>query len=110
MAARLIPGMSKLVDISKLSFTEIGAQRRRRAAVAFITGSVLFVTSAAAMISDGASAQGPGRGPYWTIFAPSAASVESYPPYGQGPTLSYPQNSAVDPSREIVELPLARAA
>jgi hypothetical protein len=102
MAARLIPGMSKLVDVSKLNFTEIGAQRRRRAAVAFITGSVLFVTSAAAMISDGASAQGPGAGFFSSVFAPSPASYESYAPSSQGrPTWQYPQTSPFNPGRQF---------
>src|SRR5271154_1965399 len=93
MAARLIPGMSKLVDVSRLSFTEMGAQRRRRAAVAFLTGSVLFVTSAAAMISDGASAQG-GGGLLSSMFAPSHASYEAYAPsYQSRPTWQYMQPS-----------------
>jgi hypothetical protein len=96
MAARLIPGMSKLVDVSKLNFTEIGAQRRRRAVVAFITGSVLFVTSAAAMISDGASAQGPGAGFLSGVFAPSPASYET----SQGrPTWQYMQ-TPYNPGRQ----------
>lgn len=94
MAARMIPGMSKLVDVSRLSFTEIGAQRRRRAAVAFITGSVLFVTSAAAMISNGASAQGPGGGFFSSVFAPSHVSYEAYAPsYQSRPTWQYVQPS-----------------
>ena len=100
MAARLIPGMSKLVDVSKLNFTEIGAQRRRRAAVAFITGSVLFVTSAAAMISDGASAQGGGF--FSGVFAPSPASYET----SQGrPTWQYMQTAPYNPGRQTAAQP-----
>jgi hypothetical protein len=101
MAARLIPGMSKLVDVSGLSFIEIGAQRRRRAAVDFITGSVLFVTSAAAMISDGASAQGPGGGLFSGMFASSPASYESYAPSESRPTWQYPQTSSFNPGRQF---------
>jgi hypothetical protein len=102
MAARLIPGMSKLVDVSRLNFIEIGAQRRRRAAVAFITGSVLFVTSAAAMISNGASAQGPGRGFFSGMFAPPGVIYESYTPVGQGrPTWQYQQTAPFDPGRQM---------
>jgi hypothetical protein len=102
MAARLIPGMSKLVDASRLNFIEIGAQRRRRAAVAFVTGSVLFVTSAAAMISNGASAQGPGRGFFSGMFAPPGVIYESYTPVGQGrPAWQYQQTTPFNPGRQI---------
>jgi hypothetical protein len=86
MAARLIPGIPKSVNISKLKFIDIGAQRRRRAAIAFVTGSVLFVTSAAAMISDGASAQGGGQNFFSGMFAPPAVSVENFTPYIQSRT------------------------
>ena len=106
MAARLVPGMPKVVDISKLRFSDIGAQRRRRAAVAFITGSVLFVTSAAAMISDGASAQGPGRGMFSGMFAPSSANFETYSPPSDGrPTGLFLQTPMFDPYRQTSARP-----
>lgn len=66
MAARPIPGIRQSVDI------DYGANRRRRAVVAFIAGSVLFLAAAAAMISGGASARG-GSGLFTTIFVPLPA-------------------------------------
>ena len=84
MAARLVPGSPKSVDISELKFGDVGAPRRRRAAMAFAAGSVLFLTSAAAMISNGASAQGPGQGLFGAIFASSSAGIEGFSPYGSG--------------------------
>jgi hypothetical protein len=39
MAARIIQGIPKSVDFCKLKFIDIGKQRRRRAVLAFATGS-----------------------------------------------------------------------
>ena len=84
MAGRLFPGIRKPIDFAKIKFGDRAAQRRRRTALAFAAGAVLFVASAAAMISSGANAQEWGRGLFATIFAPAGASFESVSPYGWG--------------------------
>ena len=56
MAARIIQGIPKSVDFCKLKFIDIVKQRRP--ALCLRSPPVGFRTSAA-MISDGASAQGP---------------------------------------------------
>jgi hypothetical protein len=95
MAARLIPGLRESVDLSKIRFGEIGASRRRRAAIAFLTGSALFVTSAAAMISNGATA-GSARGFFSATFAPPGVINANYQPYNPAE-----QYVPFDPSRQF---------
>jgi len=74
MAARPNRGFPKVSDISEPDF---GAGRRRRAAMAFLAGSLLFVTSAAAMISVGASAHGPRM--IWSALGGREIAPSSYP-------------------------------
>lgn len=79
MAARLLPGFRKLFDFSELQFTEIGARRRRRRMVlAFVTGLALFAGSAAAMVSQGALARGPGIGFFQSLSQPAPSYHTAY--------------------------------
>ena len=69
MSARIVPGIAKSINSTSFRYTEIGTRRRRRALAAFLTGGALFVTSAVAMISQGASARGPGLAFYSNLSA-----------------------------------------
>ena len=86
MPGRRIPGLASTLDISRLFADAASARRRRRAALAFATGTALFAGVAAALLPAGALAHGPAGAFVATVFSgfvlsdpPPRETVEAAP-------------------------------